>query len=202
MKLLTMVVEMAILPLCTLHDLKTGFGQQVFGHGRGGQTLDLIACATQVLEKGRDRQNCAAVTALDVRSFHDSVPFGVALRGLRHRGICADWARAAIRLHRCPKYSLQVGGARTRLLKRQRGVTTGNPLAALFGKVIMQDILEYVKPELLPSVFRIEDKPVLPMIWSDNIVCFARSESAGAELLLAWQKALWSVARCEVKEGS
>ena len=202
MKLLTMLVELFIVPLCELHTFGEGWAKQVMGHGRGGQTLDIMTCASQVLEKGRDRQNCGAVATLDVRSYHDSIPFGVALRGLRHRGISADWARAAIRLHRCPKFVMQIGTARTRAMRKSRGVTTGNSLAALLGKVIMQDVMEYVRPALLPLCFQIRAGAIAPMVWSDNVVSFAKTAEAGIEMICSWKSALWEVARCEVKQGS
>ena len=40
------------------------------------------------------------------------------------------------------------------------------------------------------------------MIWSDNVVCFARSQAAALEMIEQWKNALWDVARCTVKPGS
>ena len=66
----------------------------------------------------------------------------------------------------------------------------------------MQHILEHVKPALMPLAFHIESQPLLPMVWSDNIVCFARSQEAALQMIVQWKKALWNIARCSVKQGS
>ena len=75
LQILTLLVSSAVEPLCSLYDLGDACRRNVFGHGRGGQIQDIISCASQVLEKGRDRHNCGAVAMQDVQSYHDSIMF-------------------------------------------------------------------------------------------------------------------------------
>ena len=72
-----------------------GVAGRILGSGKGAQTRDINFCASQVLEKGRDRFNAAAVAIGDIRKCHDEVPWGACLRGLLRRGIPQDsqWLR-------------------------------------------------------------------------------------------------------------
>ena len=70
-----------------------------------------------------------------------------------------------------------------------------------FGKVVVQDVLDMLKPALLPSPYHMDAQILLPMVSSDNSISFARSELAGNDMALAWKIALWSAARCDDKDG-
>ena len=53
----------------------------LLGSGKGGQTRDVVFCASQVLEKGRDRFNSAAVALGDIRKCYDELSWGYILKG-------------------------------------------------------------------------------------------------------------------------
>ena len=77
--------------------------------------------AAQALEKGRDRQDQAAVCQADIACYHDSIAGGLTFKGLLVRDVPKPLAIAALRVHRCPKIRMTVGSKITRSLVRSRG---------------------------------------------------------------------------------
>ena len=111
-------------PTLDAESVRRGVNALVSGGSRGSQTRDITFTIAQVLEKARDRHDGGAVAQTDIEKFHDHVPWGFVLKGLLSRGISDAWARAALRLHRCPKVVLRVGPSCTCTLERSRSVLT------------------------------------------------------------------------------
>ena len=113
---------------------RKGLNVLVSGGSRGSQTQDITFTMAQVLEKARDRHDAGAIAQADIEKFHDHVPWGFTLKGLLSRGISEAWARAALRLHRCPRVVLRVGHSLTRTLERTRSVLTGSASSGMLPK--------------------------------------------------------------------
>ena len=91
---------------------------------------------------------------------------GVMLRALLHRRVSYAWSCAAVRTQRMPGVILGIGDVRTPILHRSRGAITGNRLAAVFGRIVMEDILEFVWPSLRDLSWQIQPSLHLrPHVW-------------------------------------
>ena len=201
--LLSALCMLTIGPLAETHSRNDNFMGMILGGMKGGQPAEVFATANHVLEKGRDRRSESCIAVGDVANYHDSLTFGVMLRSLLHRGVSQAWARAAVRIMRLPVVFLQIGAFMTGAMTRGRGALTGNRLAALFGRTIMEDVMEYARPELTNRAFAITpDDRLLPQAWSDNMVAYCANMRDAFAVLRILKDALWNVARCLFKDGS
>ena len=201
--LLSALCSLTIGPLVDAHSSTKGFTGSILGGSKGGQPAEVFATAYHVLEKGRDRKNQGAVGVGDVANYHDSLMYGVMLRSLLHRGVPPAWAKATVRIQRMPFVILQIGAFFTGSLLRERGALTGNPLAAVFGKIVMEDVMAYARPALLDKAFRIsESDALLPQAWSDNVVWYCPSQNDCLSTMSIIKHALWQIARLRFKDGS
>ena len=119
----------------------------------------------------------------------------------RRRDIPVHWAGAAIRLQRCPEVQLAVRCVLSNTVTRTRGALTGNPLAAWFGKLIVEDTFLAAEPSLESLHFSFMDVRLQPMAWSDNIAVFANSIGDAASALTSIATHL-ELRHLRVKDGS
>ena len=168
------IVMARVCPILDKESRDKGVGTLLLGGAKGSQTHDITFTRAQVLEKGRDRHGAGAAAQSDVEKFHDGVPWGFTLLGLLARKIPADWARAALRLHRCPKVALRVGSLCTRALERSRSVLTGAASAGMLARVCAEDTYHAAIAEMEPQDFEVEaGQKLVAMSWSDNLFTFS-----------------------------
>ena len=181
---------------------RLGLRFRVLGGGKGGQVLDVVTPMQQCLELGRDDNDRAAVGHCDIKNFHDSITREAMLNSLLARNIELPLAVAAIRLQRQPRIALRVKGVLTDVISRQRGAVTGNLLAALFGRMVVEDSMVEAHDRLRPHVFKFGDLEAWPMAWSDNLVAFSKSSNGVAKILAILSQALWKLSALRIKDGS
>ena len=202
LRLLSNLVKAAILPLVDQYSCDHSFTSRVLGGGKGGQTLDIAACAKLALELGRDANDQAAVAQMDVSNYHDSFDRMGLLQSLRRRRVPLNWALAAVRIQRCARVCLRVGGVKTLPLARNTGALTGNNLAPIFGRIVMEDAFSIVDPMIERYVFKLCDITLLPMAWSDNIVVYANTVQKAAKVLALIEDSLFQLGGYKIKDGS
>ena len=175
----------------------------ILGAGGGGQPLDIGFTISQVLEKGRDRHNCAAVCQADIASYHDCIAWGMTLRGLLIREVPRELAVAALMLHRCPTIVMRIGPENTRPLRRSRGVLTGSSSAGNLARVLQEDTLLACRSSWQNRAFDVGGGYRLAvMAWSDNLYAFGRSLEDAVSILSDWADALYACAGYEIKPDS
>ena len=202
LRLLSNIVRTKILPKVDEFSCEHEMNTRVLGGGRGGQPLDIIATAQMVLQIGRDNDDKAAIGQLDIRNYHDSFDRLEVYKSLRRRSIPSVWCCAAVRLQRCAQVCLTVKGITTGCLRRTRGALTGNRLAPIFGRVIVEDTYLTADCEMQRHFFQSEDVVVTPMAWSDNLYFFARSIRGAAKMMETLDRHLWDRGKLQVKEDS
>ena len=175
----------------------------LWDNGNGCQTRDVIFCASQVLKKGRDRFNSAAVALGDIRKCYDELPWGNVLRGLLRRSVALSDAIALLRCHRCPQLRLRVGSVLGQPLCRSRSALTGCSSSGLLARVIVEDSFEAALP-LFNDVFVVNDHlTLLPaMSWSDNLLVFASTVESAVSNFEAWETILKDIFNMFIKHDS
>ena len=102
-----------------------------------------------------------------------------------------------------PNVQVKVGAQSTWNLFKNRSVITGNKGAALLAKVVMEDVLIAILPQLELLMFQLQPTaPVLPQIWSDNGVFYANSQSFAIKALGIFERGLDEIAGLTIKSGS
>lgn len=87
LRVLTNVVMARITPSIDTFSTEHQMLHRVLGASRGRQILDIITCAQQALELGRDNQDRAAVGQMDIRTYHDRIDRPQVLASLLRRGV-------------------------------------------------------------------------------------------------------------------
>ena len=175
---------------------------RVLGASRGGQVLDIITCCQQALEIGRDNQDQAAVGQMDIRTYHDRIDRSQILTSLLRRGVTLPWCLAALRTQRCPQVSLKVKGVLTPAIQRCKGAMTGSRLAAVFGRILVEDAFMRADTVISRYHFHFGNLHISPFAWSDNIVVITKSVRAAAKSLKGIADALWETGELDIKDGS
>ena len=172
------------------------------GCGKGAQTRDMLFCLSQSLEKGRDRLNACAVAMGVIKKCHDVIPWGAAMRGFLNRGISSSIASAVLRVMRCPRLSFTAGAAVSNFILRTRSVLTGNPLAGMVARVVIEDSLSLARPRFV-NTFALDDDFVLDALsWSDNLSCIASSIDSAIHNLQIWAGVLNDIFNMHLKSNS
>ena len=97
------------------------------------------------------------------------------------RGVPAAWARAALRVHRCPQLVLRVGPNFTRPLERSRSVLTGAASSGMLARICVEDSFSAAVTEMEPHGFEIDSShSLIGMAWSDNLFTFSHTPYGGA----------------------
>ena len=156
---------------------------EVLGGGKGGQCIDIAHTAQLMLMCGRDNQDNAACGQMDMRNFHDSMSRGEIWHCQRRRNMARWWCDAALRLQRCPEVRLAVRSGMTGVITRSRGALTGNGLAPLFGRMLVEDAFLLGQPFTDAVICSSMGVILRPMAWSDNLVAFANSSRKVAKIL-------------------
>ena len=94
---------------------------------------------------------------------------------LKRRSIPLAWIEAAVRTQRCPRVCLRANGDKKIEVVRERGAITGNRLAALFGRYVVEDVFLDVEAQTARQAFSWTGTSFLPMVWSDNLFFFWKS---------------------------
>ena len=102
---------------------------------------------------------------------------------MRRRNIPPSLCSAALRLQRCPVVTLNVRDTSTGLVERTRGALTGNSLAPLFGRILVEDVFIGAHCLTDPLSYRFLGTVIHPMAWSDNLVVFGSSVRQTAKCL-------------------
>ena len=110
------------------------------------------------------------------------------LDALVRRGVNLAWAVAAVRIQRMPRITLRVKGAFTSTICRRRGAITGNCLAALFGRMLVEDVFAKAHDRIRSFIFRHESVELFPMAWSDNVLSLAMLPDMLRKHLRFWTK--------------
>ena len=203
LNLLNRIIIMNVGPLLDSASVASGVHRYILGATKGNQTQDITFSCAQVLEKGRDRHNAAAVAQADIAKFHDCVPWGFTLKALIGRSVPIEWACAALRVHRMPKVHLRVGRAATRVLERTRGVLTGAASSGMLARLAIEDTFLAAMPQMEPLAFDIdESRMLLGMSWSDNLFTFAESRQKACQMMGIWASYLWSMCGLLLKDDS
>ena len=180
-----------------------GVKNLILGGAKGSQPQDITFTVAQVLEKGRDRHDAAAVAQSDIEKFHDTVPWGFTLKALLSRQVPEEWARAALRVHRCPRVQLRVGSEMTRNLERSRSVLTGSPSAGMLARLCVEDTYMAALTEMESSSFEVhESYRLAAMSWSDNLFTFADTAERACTMMMVWAHYLWCMCGLRLKAGS
>ena len=176
LQIMDRIVQKRVTPTLDTFSFDRSTKGLLLGSGKGGQTRDVVFCASQVLEKGRDRFNSAAVALGDIRKCYDELPWGHILKGFLRRNVAPSDAIALLRCHRCPQLRLKVGSVVGQPLRRSRSALTGCSSSGLLARIIVEDSFEAALP-LFRDVFVVDEHlTLLPaMSWSDNLLVFASS---------------------------
>ena len=200
--MLSNLVKFVIEPSLDAYSEEHGFKSRVLGGSRGGQTMDIASCGQLALELGRDAQDQAAAAQMDVRNYHDSCDRLQLFRSLRRRGVSQSWALAAVRIQRCADIRLRVRNELTAVIPRYRGALTGNRLAPLFGRTIMEDVFSCSDELVRKDIFSLCDVTLWPMAWSDNVVVFANDMRKAGRILSAIARQLHDAKGLTIKPGT
>ena len=68
-------------------------------------------------------------------------------------------------------------------MRREKGALTGNRLAPLFGRIVMEDVFVMADPRIERKIFKLCDITLSPLAWSDNVVAFANTPQRAAKIL-------------------
>jgi hypothetical protein len=203
LNILNRIVMGRISPHLDAASERLGVKNIILGGGKGSQPQDITFATAQVLEKGRDRMNAGAVAQSDIEKFHDRVPWGFTLKGLLSRQVPEAWARAALRLHRCPRVHLRVGSVSTRTLERTRSVLTGSPSAGMLARISVEDTFLAAETEMEPYGFKVDDTHrLVAMSWSDNLFTFSDTMSNACEMMSIWSHHFNVLCGLTLKPGS
>ena len=203
LNILNRIVMGRIGPILDAASESLGVKDLMLGGAKGSQPQNITFASSQVLEKGRDRHDAAAVAQADVEKFHDCVPWGFTLKALLARKVPDEWARAALRLHRCPRVQLRVGSATTRVLERSRSVLTGAASSGMLARLCIEDTYTAALSEMEPLGFDVdESQKLVAMSWSDNLFTFAGTAANAIAMMTIWTAHLWGMCGLRLKPGS
>jgi len=203
LNIMNLVVKERISPFIETASADKGIQNFILGGSKGCQPQDVSFTVMQVLEKGRDRRNQAAVAQADEEKFHDFVPWGFTLQGLLLRRIPAARACAALRLHRLPEVYLRVGDSTTPCLARSRGVLTGASSSGLLARISVEDAFLAALPELQPLGFRLDaSRTIVAMSWSDNLFTFSHDVQTACNMMAIWSGYLTRLCGLRLKPES
>ena len=201
LRLLTFIVKRRVEALCEEFSREHALDSRVLGASRGGQPLDIAGAGMLVLQCARDDEDRGAVGHIDIGNYHDSMSRYELWKSMRRRNIASSLCSAALRLQRCPIVTLCVRDTSTGPIERTRGALTGNSLAPLFGRILVEDVFIAAHCLTDPLAYRFLDAVVHPMAWSDNVVVFGNSVRRTAKCLSILSDHLESKF-LRVKEGS
>ena len=203
LNILNRLVMLHITPFIDIYSMEYGLSNVILGGNKGSQPQDVTFTIAQVLEKGRDRHNAAAVAQSDVEKCHDCIGWGSSLKALLSRRVPMAWARAALRIHRCPRIEFRVGCLSTPCLERSRSVLTGAPSSGLLARVCIEDSYFAVLPELESVGFKMDETTsICGMSWSDNLYTFASNAKDACWMMERWSFYLSSLCGLRLKKDS